>query len=101
MEHAPGSEVWGAVYACTPEAMEKLDDVEGVPGGRYLRYQVEVEFCERILANATTYIAGSAFICSQGQPQTDYLEHITEGARKHGLNEEYVENIRNQALKTN
>lgn len=38
-----GDEVWGVLYPCTPEALDKMDCYEGVAAGHYRRSRVTLE----------------------------------------------------------
>jgi gamma-glutamylcyclotransferase (GGCT)/AIG2-like uncharacterized protein YtfP len=89
----PGSEVWGVVYLCAPETLDRLDDFEGVSGGHYERSPVEVEIADGGVVQAIIYVAGAKFICMEGRPTASYLGHIIDGARGHGLPDAYIKHV--------
>lgn len=90
---ADGEEVWGVIYRCSPEAMSKLDGFEGVARGDYTREQVEVVTESDKVVTAVAYVAGPDHICEEGRPSHCYLSKILDGAREHGLPEEYIKGI--------
>lgn len=94
-------EVWGVVYQCTHEEIDVLDQFEGVAGGHYRRERVSVKLEDGEVVDAITYVAGDAFIYAEGRPSQEYLRHIIQGARQHGLSEEYVKSIEDLASKDN
>ena len=91
-----GSVVWGVVYRCRPETLETLDDHEGVVGGHYERVPIEVDVHgERVRALA--YVAGVRHTCPEGRPDDEYLRHILDGGRHHGLPEDYLREVEERA----
>jgi cation transport regulator ChaC len=90
----PGSEVWGVVYRCRPETLDRMDEYEGVLGGHYERSRVEVQVADSEIVQAITYVAGAKFICPEGQPTPEYLNLIIDGARGHGLPEKHIKYIK-------
>lgn len=91
------STVWGVLYSCSPEAVQKLDDYEGVAGGHYNQSTVTVHLDNGQHFNSVTYVAGLDFICKEGKPQSEYLEHILIGGRAHHLPEEYLLEVKQLA----
>jgi cation transport regulator ChaC len=85
-----GDEVWGVLYRCTPEALDKMDCYEGVAAGHYRRSRVTVEVEDGQRTDAVTYVAGETFVCPEGRPSASYLERIVRGARDYGLPDTYV-----------
>lgn len=86
-------EVWGVVYQCRPEDLEKLDGHEGVSGGHYHRLPVEVIAGGEVLA-AETYVAGDRWVCREQTPSPGYAAKILQGATDHGLPEAYLEELK-------
>jgi len=87
-------EVWGVAYLCDEAAMTKMDEYEGVAGGHYRRQEVQVIIASvRMRLDAMTYVAGEEFLCPEGEPSSEYLDQILEGARKQGLPDDYIEQI--------
>ena len=82
--------VWGVIYLCNAEAMRKLDRNEGVSTGDYKRLPVAVVTDAGEEIAAVAYIAGERFVCNEGQPTQEYLDHVLVGAREHGLPEPYI-----------
>jgi AIG2 family protein len=83
-------EVWGVAYLCDPEAMRKMDANEGVDGGHYEHLTVEVTTREGETLRAVTYVAGSDYVVDGLSPSQGYRRKIVDGARHHGLPEDYV-----------
>lgn len=89
-----GSEVWGVVYLCNPEAMAKLDLNEGVMGGHYEQVQITVEMEDGTRYEADTYVAGERFVVAEEKPTDEYFGFIVNGASEHGLPLEYIQNLK-------
>lgn len=85
-----GSTVWGVVYRCKPETLDHMDIPEGVKDGHYIRYPVRVVLDDGQELDATTYVAGPAYVCPEGNPEAAYLNRIILGARAHRLPEDYI-----------
>ncbi len=92
----PQGEVWGVIYLCSPEAMEKLDGHEGAPS-HYRRVPVEVITDQGEKVQAVTYQATEAWQCEEGFPQREYAQLIVEGAQYHGLPADYIRQVRRLA----
>lgn len=85
----PGSEVWGVLWEVTGEHAEALDRYEGVGRGQYRRATVRVEAAAGGEVEAFAYV-----ICDPGEdgPTTGaYRDILLEGAREHGLPDEWVQ----------
>ncbi|MBN2205666.1 MAG: gamma-glutamylcyclotransferase [Thermoleophilia bacterium] len=85
--------VWGVAYLCDDDAVAELDRFEGVSWGHYRREQVEVVTDDGEVLEALTYVAGQRYVGDEGWPLPHYLRMILDGARDHGLPEEYIEHI--------
>ena len=85
----PESEVWGALYEVDDAGLAALDGFEGVPRSyrRETRLVIDDSGAER---EAAVYIANRT---GEFPPSHQYLSLIIEGAREHGLPEEYVRAI--------
>lgn len=89
------NDVWGVVYLCDGAAMTKMDEFEGVAGGHYRRHKVQVIIAsERMPIDAVTYVAGEEFIFPEGEPSNEYLDWILDGARKQGLPDNYIKQMK-------
>ncbi len=80
--------VWGALYLLTAADCERLDRSEGVPFGAYRRVTVEVRQEDGEHCTAFTYCSASTR--TDRKPSARYLRLVVEGARQHGLPDEYV-----------
>ena len=80
------AETWGVAYLCSPEALETLDRMEGVPN-HYWRQsgQVVLETGETI--DAITYVAHPDKVSERLRPSAEYLQHVLRGIRYHQLPE--------------
>lgn len=85
--------VWGVVYRCTPDTLNRMDRYEGVGGGHYVRSEVRVLCDSGEEVNAVTYVAGSKFLCTGRYPRPEYVHRVINGARHHRLPEDYVREI--------
>ena len=94
---APGHEVWGVVYLCSPAALREMDKHEGVSGGDYRHLPIEVVTDDGEKLNALTYVAGVAFVCEERVPSKTYISRIMRGARHHKLPAAYIKAIRDLA----
>lgn len=93
----PTGIVWGVVYRCSGEALEKMDRWEGVPSGHYVRKIVRVQLDNGDELEAVTYVAGPRFVDDALIPAPEYLEKILRGARHHHLPPDYIRNLQAQA----
>jgi len=93
----PSGEVWGVVYLCNHPAMMELDRYEGVATGHYERLPVEVATRSGERMQAVAYVAGAAFVVDGAKPADEYLRLILDGARHHGLPEDYIRSIEAEA----
>ncbi|OHY82816.1 gamma-glutamylcyclotransferase family protein [Marinobacter sp. AC-23] len=91
----PDAEVWGVLYKITRRDSLRLDASEGVPGPRYWPIWLEAEDIKGNRIQAVAYIAeGKAH---DGNPSLRYLTMLREGARTHGLPEQwlhYLDNVK-------
>jgi sulfite reductase (NADPH) flavoprotein alpha-component len=92
----PGDRVQGVLHDCPDEALAPLDATEACGHG-YDRITVEVEANgERI--PAFTYIGMPAFIDDNCQPSRRYLNILIDGARRAGLDPDYVQALEAQPV---
>lgn len=85
--------VWGVVYLCTREDLDKMDCFEGVARGDYQRKIVHVRVDDGVELEAVTYVAGTAFVDDSLYPNCGYLQKILNGAREHKLPNDYILSI--------
>ncbi len=93
----PSGEAWGVAYLCNPQAMTELDRYEGVATGHYERLPVEVTTRSGETIQAVAYVAGAAFVVDGAKPSGEYLRLVLDGARHHGLPEDYIRTIEAEA----
>jgi MFS family permease len=84
----PWAEVWGVLYSIRRRDLVHLDSTEGVPGRRYRHLWVEAEDSEGNPVRAVTYIADGNEV--DGNPSLRYITLLRDGARAHGLPEQWV-----------
>ena len=89
---AVGDVVWGVVYALDAKGKQQLDGFEGL-GRDYFESEVEVETSDGNRMQAWLYCANPARIEEGISPYDWYLRFCVEGARQHGLPDEYVDRI--------
>jgi gamma-glutamylcyclotransferase (GGCT)/AIG2-like uncharacterized protein YtfP len=85
----PDAEVWGALYDIDERCFDTLDEYEGAPRA-YRRESVRVIDDAGDAHDAVVYVANKT---GDFAPSRQYLAVIAEGARAHGLPEEYVAGI--------
>jgi cation transport regulator ChaC len=84
-----GARTHGVLYRLTPEQGEHLDHTEGVHFGVYQRIAVEVSTAHGDRISAFTYQSSRT---SEGRkPSPRYLGLLLDGAREHGLPQDYVQ----------
>ncbi len=91
IEPAVGRVVRGVVYDVSPEEMMRLDEVEGVPEGLYYRQTLLVVDEEGKLLRAATYRTTNPR--GPFKPTRRYLGLMVKGAREHGLDPQYIEEL--------
>ncbi len=89
----PGSGVAGVLYPCTEDTLARLDVYEK----GYQRLEVTVTNAQEFKRQATTYIALAGVATSLTAPRIAYLDKILNGARQHGISENYRLAIQAQA----
>ena len=90
----PGQALEGVLYKINEQAFRALDRFEGAPQ-HYRRIEVNV-----VDGNGQR-VAAQAFIATKVEkglrPAPHYLKTILDGAREHGLSEEYLKKIQTAA----
>ena len=89
----PTGVVWGVIYRCTSDELNKMDPYEGVAGGHYRRLQVQVQSEDGEGIQATTYVAGNSFLDDSLVPSEQYLKTVLRGAREQGFPIDYIHEI--------
>jgi cation transport regulator ChaC len=89
----PDAEVWGVLYKITRKDLVWLDCTEGVPGRRYRQLWTEAEDRRSDRMLCVTYIAEGG--AADGRPSLRYITMLREGARAHGLPEQWVRLLEN------
>ena len=84
----PQGEVWGVLYRITRRDLMRLDLTEGVPGRGYRHIVVEVKDADNRFVRAVTYMAQGKEV--DGKPSLRYITLLRDGARAHGLPEDYI-----------
>ena len=93
---APGERTCGVLYLLIPEECDRLDTTEGVHRGFYRRIRVTVTASDGTAVEAFTY--QSSFGTEGRKPSARYLGLLLDGARHHGLPEEWVAFLANLEL---
>ena len=88
---APGELVRGVIYEVPLEEMLRLDEVESVPQGLYSRETFLVLGEDGEFHEADLY----RVVKPEGPftPARSYVELMLEGAKEHGLDQEYIEEL--------
>ena len=85
--------VWGVIFRCNQEAMNKIDDFEGVKHNHYRRKNVDVFTDDEKEFQAITYVANDEWVRSNLKPNPEYLKIILDGASHYKLPPEYITEI--------
>lgn len=91
-----GEQVLGVLHDCADEALPSLDAMEACGYG-YQRITTEVEV-DGLLHSAFTYVGMPAFIDDECLPSRRYLNILIDGARRTGLDPEYLRNLERQPI---
>lgn len=94
---APGDRVLGVLHDCPDAALPSLDAMEACGHG-YQRITVEVE-AEGERVSAFTYVGMPAFIDDGCLPSRRYLNILVDGARRAGLDPDYVHKLMAQPVR--
>jgi cation transport regulator ChaC len=82
-------EVWGVLYKITRRDLLRLDATEGVPGRGYLPTWLVAVDKDGNALTAIAYVATGKE--SDGRPSHRYISLLREGARRHGLPDDWVQ----------
>jgi gamma-glutamylcyclotransferase (GGCT)/AIG2-like uncharacterized protein YtfP len=91
IEPAPGKKALGVLYDVSPDEMERLDIVEGIPTGIYYRQTVTVVDEDGNHHQAETYRTTDPK--GPYTPTRRYLGLMIKGAKEHGLDPDYIEEL--------
>ena len=83
---SPGAATHGVLWSLTPGHITALDDYEAVADGMYHKISLIVQTVGDPV-EALVYIDP---VCEPGQPGSDYLQTILDGAAHFGLPSEYI-----------
>ncbi len=83
--------VYGILWTITESDEEVLDHYEGVAVELYYKTTVKIETKTAHDREALVYIANDT---DAGTPWSSYLDNIVAAARRHGLPDEYVEELK-------
>ena len=89
----PDLEVWGVLYRITRRDLVRLNASEGIPGWRYKPLDLPAEDADGNPLRVVAYIAEGND--EDGNPSLRYLTLLREGARKHGLPEQWIDHLDN------
>jgi len=84
----PTARTHGVTYSLTPDDAERLDRTEGVPAGVYYREAVSTTLADGASVSAFTY--RSTRTSAGRKPSARYIGILLDGARTHGLPDDYV-----------
>lgn len=84
----PQAEAWGVLYRIRRRDLVRLDSSEGVPGRGYRHLWIEAEDKAGNPVRAITYIAEGKEV--DGNPSLRYITLLRDGARAHGLPEDWI-----------
>jgi len=87
----PAAATWGVCYLLDASACEHLDRTEGVHRGYYRRLQVSVVTDDGTSLAAFAY-QGNVSVAGR-KPSQRYLGLLLDGAREHGLPEEWIRHL--------
>jgi hypothetical protein len=105
-----GRNIWGVIYdipdylitrgPATPHDQRTLDSIEGK---KYQRNDVRLSWPngEPITDRVITYVGRPEYRDNTIQTSSNYVVHIFEGIREHGISNEYADYVRTTVLKNN
>lgn len=88
------SDVYGVLWSITASCEKSLDECEGVRRGTYSKRMVDVCTDRGELFHAMIYIASNS---TCGSSKSGYIERIIAAAKKHGLPDAYIEELKSWA----
>ena len=86
---SPGASTHGVLWSLTPGNITALDVYEAVADGMYHKISLIVQIVGEPV-EALVYIDP---VCEPGQPGSDYLQTILDGAAHFGLPPEYIASV--------
>ena len=86
---SPGASTHGVLWSLTPANITALDVYEAVADGMYNKISLIVQIVGEQV-EALVYIDP---VCEPGQPESDYLQTILDGAAHFGLPPEYIASL--------
>ena len=84
---------YGVLYEVAEADGERLDRVEGVHTGGYLRRAVQLRLSDGRTTEEMTYVAGDEYVDATRLPFDWYRDLVVAGAIEHGLPAGYVEEL--------
>ena len=88
IELEEGASIYGVLYLLTRAELDRLDRTEGVHVGAYERVPVDVVLEDGTCVTAITY--RSSRTTTGRKPSARYMRLLLDGAREHGLPDDYV-----------
>lgn len=89
--------VWGVVFEIDDAEKSALDRAEGLGHG-YSERRVELISQDGEQLSATMYFADADAIVATHKPYSWYLRFVVDGARQHGLPEDYISRLVEQEV---
>src|SRR5262245_17674772 len=86
LEPDPAADVHGVIWRLTPQDIAELDVFEGVPEGLYRKAVFSIDG-----GPALVYVPSDR---ARGKPEAAYLEGVIAAARRHGLPEDYIRELK-------
>ena len=83
----------GVLYDVSDADCTRLDRVEGVHTGGYVRHSVELRLADDRTATAMTYVAGARYVDASRVPFDWYRDLVVAGAIEHRLPASYVDEL--------
>ena len=88
----------GVLYDVSDADCARLDSVEGIHTGGYVRRSVELRLVDDRTVTAMTYVAGARYVDASRIPFDWYRDLVVAGAIEHGLPASYVEELMRAAV---
>jgi gamma-glutamylcyclotransferase (GGCT)/AIG2-like uncharacterized protein YtfP len=88
----PEDVIWGVVFDFEEYEKPDLDAHEGLGSG-YDTQEVTIIDRDGAQHRAYMYVASDSYIDPELRPNARYKQYVTDGAREHGLPDEYVAHI--------
>ena len=93
---AKEEKVYGVLYKLPADQLTKLDNIEGVTSGHYVRQPLSVCSLNDEVFMAQVYIANAKYLVDENdiRPSNNHISTLISAAIEHKINTEYIDYLR-------